>query len=215
RAWWASRSACSATRSGASRSMASAMRAWSARCRSWSSPPVGDFVGERVLEGVLEVGKEPDLVEELRGREARQLGAELGLGRIGNGQEQRRGDVLADDRGGLEQALGLGRQAVDAGGQDGLHGGGDRQLLDGAAEPMGAALAGQRLRFDQGAHTLLQKKRIRFRPLDQQLLERAEGRVRAAERLEQLVGALGRQRIDAQLEGVTLVGTEQAERRVL
>ena len=87
--------------------------------------PVRDFVGERVLERVLEVRKEPGLVEELRGLEVRQLGAHLVLRRVGNGQEQRQGHVLADDRGGLEQALGLGRQAVDARGQDGLNRGGN------------------------------------------------------------------------------------------
>ena len=39
-------------------------------------------------------------------------------------QEQRQRHVLADDGGGLEQPLGLGRQPVDARGQDGLDGGG-------------------------------------------------------------------------------------------
>jgi hypothetical protein len=82
-------------------------------------------VSERVLERVLEVRKEPGLVEELRGLQASQLGAHLVLRRVGNGQEQRHRHILADDGGRLEQALGLGRQAVDARGQDGLHGGGE------------------------------------------------------------------------------------------
>ena len=167
-------------------------------------PPVRDFVGERVLERVLEVRKEPGLVEELRGLEARQLGAHLVLRRVGDGQEQRHGHVLADDRGRLEQSLGLGRQAVDARGQDGLHGGGDLQVLDGPGEPVGAALAGQGRRLHQGPHTLLEEERIGFRPLDQELLERAEGHVRAEERIEQLVGALGRQGIDPELAVVGL-----------
>ena len=38
---------------------------------------------------------------------------------------------------------------------------------------------------------------FRFRPLDQELLERAEDRVRAEECLEQLVSALGRQGIES------------------
>jgi hypothetical protein len=82
--------------------MASAMRACRARCRSWSSPPVRDFVSERVLERVLEVRKEPGLVEELRGLQVRELGAHLVLRRVGNGQEQRHRHVLADDGGRLE-----------------------------------------------------------------------------------------------------------------
>ena len=147
-------------------------------------PPVRDFVRKRVLERVLEVRKEPGLVEELRGLQVGELGAHLGLRRVGNGQEQRHGHVLADDRGRLEQSLGLGRQAVDARGQDGLHGGGDLEVFDGPSEPVGATLAGQGRCLHQGPHTLLEEERIRFRPLDQELLERAERRVSAEERIE-------------------------------
>ena len=78
------------------------------------------------------------------------------------------------------------------------------QVLDGPGEPVGAALAGQGRRLHQGPHTLLEEEGIRFRPLDQELLERAEGRVGAEERIEQLVGALGRQGIDPELAVVGL-----------
>jgi hypothetical protein len=74
-------------------------------------PLVGHLVREGVLERVLEVGKEPGLVEELRGLKVGELGADLGLRRVGDGQEQRDGHVLADDGGGLEQSLGLRPQA--------------------------------------------------------------------------------------------------------
>jgi len=67
---------------------------------------------ERVLERVLEVRKEPDLVEELRGLETGQLGAHLSLRRMGNGEQQWDGHVLADDGSRLEQPLGLGGQSV-------------------------------------------------------------------------------------------------------
>ena len=119
-----------------------------------------------MLERVLEVRKEPGLVEELRGLELSQLGAYLGLRRVGDGQEQRHGHVLTDHRGRLEQALGLPGQAVDTRGQDGLHGGGDRQTFDRSGEPVGAALAGQGARLHQGPHSLLKEQGIRFRPLD-------------------------------------------------
>jgi hypothetical protein len=167
-------------------------------------PLVGHLVRERVLEGVLEVREEPGLVEELRGLEAGELGAHLVLRSVGDGQQQRQGHVLADDRGRLEQSLAFGRQTVDPGGQDRLHRGGDRQLLDGPGEPVGPALAGQGRRLHQGPHTLFEEEGIRFRPLYQQLLERAEGRVRAEERIEQLVSALGWQRIDPDLAVVGL-----------
>ena len=177
-------------------------------------PPIRDFVGERVLEGELEVRKEPDLVKELRGLEMRQRGPHRGLRRVGGGLEQRQGHVLADDGGGLEQALGLGRQAVDARHQDGLHGGGDCQLFDGPGEAIGSALAGQGRRLYQRPHALLEEEGIRLRPFNQELLERAEGRVSAEERTEQLVSALGRQGIDPELAvvglaapGVAVLGT--------
>ena len=126
------------------------------------------------------------------------------LRRVDNGQEQRHGHVLADDGGRLEQSLGLGRQAVDARGQDGLDRGGDRQIFDGSGEPIGAAVAGQGPRLHEGPHTLLEEEGIRFRPLDQELLERDECRVSAEERIEQLVSALGRQGIDPELAVVGL-----------
>ena len=82
--------------------------------------PVRDLVGERVLERVLELGEEPGLVEELGGLEVRELGAALLLRSVGDGVKQRERHVLADDGGGLEQPLVLGRQPVDARGQDRL-----------------------------------------------------------------------------------------------
>src|SRR5207245_188564 len=53
------------------------------------------------------------------------------------------------------------------------------QVLDGPGEPVGAALADQGPRLHQGPHTLLEEEGIGFRPLDQELLERAKCRVRA------------------------------------
>ena len=100
--------------------------------------------------------------------------------------------------------LASGAQAVDARGQDALHGGGDCQIFDRPGEPVGAALAGQGSRLHQRPHTLLEEEGIGFRPLDQKLLERAERRVRAEERIEQRVGALGRQGIDPELAVVGL-----------
>ena len=129
-------------------------------------PLVGRVVSERVLERVLDVRKEPDLVEELRGLEAGEIGAHIVLWRVGNGQEQRHRHVLADDGGRLEQSLGLGREAVDAGSQDGLNSGGNRQLLDGPAEPVGAAVADEGGRLHEGPHTFFEEEGIRLRPLD-------------------------------------------------
>ncbi len=85
-------------------------------------------MGEGVLEGVLEVREEARLVQELGGLEAADRGAQLVLAQRGRRLEQRNGHVLADHRGGLQERLVAGGQPVDAGGQHGLHRGGD---LDG------------------------------------------------------------------------------------
>jgi len=108
-----------------------------------------------MLERVLEIGKGPNLVEELRGLQAGQLGAHLMLRCVGNGEQQWQGYVLADDGSSLDQAFGLRTQAINARGQDGLHGGGDLQLLDGPREPVFARLAHERPRLDKRPHTLL------------------------------------------------------------
>jgi hypothetical protein len=56
----------------------------------------------------------------------------------------------------------------------------------------------------EAPHALLEEEGIGFRPLDQELLERAEGLASAEERIEQLVSALGRQGIDPELAVVSL-----------
>jgi hypothetical protein len=65
-------------------------------------PLVRHLVRERMLERVLEIGKEPDLVKELRALQVGQLGAHLVLRRVGNGEQQRQGYNLADDGSSLE-----------------------------------------------------------------------------------------------------------------
>ena len=82
---------------------------------------VGHLVREGVLEGVFELGKEARLVEELGRLQVRQAAVERLLGHVGNGLEQGQGYLCADDGRGLQQALLLGRQPVDAGRQHRLH----------------------------------------------------------------------------------------------
>jgi hypothetical protein len=92
----------------------------SSRCRMQRASPRGDealvghLLGQGMPEGVLEIGEEPALVEELRGLELRQTPAEHVLGLLGDGLEESKRDVLADNRGSLEQPLVLGREPVDA-----------------------------------------------------------------------------------------------------
>ena len=89
---------------------------------------VGHLVGERVPEPVLHLGEGADLVEELRPAQvAERLGERL-LGELGHRGQDRKRDVLADDRGGLEQGLlGLG-EVPDPAQQDALHRVGHREV---------------------------------------------------------------------------------------
>ena len=80
----------------------------------------------------------------------------------------------------------------------------DVQILDRPDEPVVAALAGQGRRLHQGPRTVLEEEGVRFRPLDQELLERAEGRVSAEERIQQVVSALGWQGVDPELAVIGL-----------
>ncbi len=83
--------------------------------------PIGDLVGEGVLEGVFVLGKEARLVEELGRLEMRERAMQCRLGQLGNGPQQGQGHLGADDRRGLEEMFFCGRQAVDTRRQHRLH----------------------------------------------------------------------------------------------
>src|SRR2546425_8868349 len=77
---------------------------------------IGNFMGEGVLEGVLEVGKQARLVEELASLQMSKALAKLPLWQVADGLDQRKEHILADDCGSLEEPLLVRREAVDAGG---------------------------------------------------------------------------------------------------
>ena len=100
----------------------STMPAWSAPPPVLEQAPVGHLVGERVLEGVLEIGKRLRLVQELRRLEAGQARAQLRLAaarRSPASSATRARPSRSPRRSG--GALVLRRQPIDAGGQHGLH----------------------------------------------------------------------------------------------
>ena len=72
------------------------------------------------------------------------------------------------------------------------------------SEAIGAALPGQHPRLDERADALLQEERVPLGALDQEALERPEGRVRAREPVQQGLGALGRQGVEPELGVVGL-----------
>jgi hypothetical protein len=87
---------------------------------AWSAPAlgkqaaVGHFMRQRVLERVFDLRKQLGFIDELGGLELRQPFAEGVARHIGDGFEQRQGQVLADYGGGLQQPLVLGGEAIDA-----------------------------------------------------------------------------------------------------
>jgi hypothetical protein len=134
----------------------------------------------------------------------RQTAVQRRFRQVCNGPQQGEGHLCANHGSGLEQALLLGRQAVDAGGQHRLH---CRRHLNAGqrlGQAMGAPFAHQHPALHQGAHTLFQEKRIPFGARDQELLECVQAGVVAQQRLEKLLGAGGRQRVQAQLRVVGL-----------
>ena len=66
---------------------------------------VGDFLGQRVLEGVLGLRIERLLVEELGARERMESGGQISVAEVRHAPENRLGELLADHRRRLEQPL--------------------------------------------------------------------------------------------------------------
>ena len=121
---------------------------------------VRDLVRERVLEGVLEIRKEPGLVEELGGLQVVEPATERLVRQLGDRLEQRERHVLADDGGDLEQAFVLRGEPVDARRQHRLDRGRDLDRLDRLRQPIPASLPRQRLRLHQRPDGLLQEERV-------------------------------------------------------
>ena len=165
-------------------------------------PAVGDLVGERVLEGVLEVREEPGLVEELGGLQVVEPARSASSGSSAIAWSSANGTSLPMTAAAWSRRLSSGREPVDARREHRLDRGRDLDRLDRLRQPVAAALAHQRLRLHQRPHALLQEERVPA--LDQELLERLERRVVAEERLQQLAGALGRERIEPELAVVGL-----------
>src|SRR5260370_2928698 len=166
--------------------------------------PVRHVVYQRVFEGVLEMREQTSLVEELPRQQVGEAGLRRFLWPVGDALEQAERHVLADDRGRLQEPLILEREPVDPRGQDRLR---RRRYLKGLrrlGQTIGSALAHQGLRLDEGADALLEKEGVPSSPLDQQALEGRQSGIVAQQALEQLVGALGRQGIDAELPVIGL-----------
>ena len=128
-----------------------------------------------------------------------------GFGHVGNGLQQRQGHLGANDRGGLEQALLLRRQPVDARRQHRLYRRRHLQARPAAwPDDRPQRSPDQHPGLHQGAHALFQKEGIALGAGDQELCERRQTGVIPQQRLEEFVGAGRRQRVEPQLRVVGL-----------
>ena len=158
---------------------------------------VGDLMRERVLEGVLEIREQAGLVEQVGGLERFESATERVIWQLGDRLEQRERHVLAHDGSRLEQAFVLRGEPVDPRGENRLDRGRDLDRLDRLRQAIPSARAIQRLRLRQRSDRFFEKERIAA--LDQKLLERSESGIVAEERIQQVPGARGRERVEAHL----------------
>jgi hypothetical protein len=156
--------------------------------------PERHLLGERVLEGVLDDRIDRGLVQELGAAERRQRALQRLARELRDLGEQRLGEVLPDHGGDLEQALLALGEPVDPGGEHRLHVGGDLEALDRRDEPVGAALAFEVARLDQGLCDLLGEERIAARAGVDRLGERGEARVASQHGGEELADRLRAER---------------------
>src|SRR6185369_7499996 len=110
-------------------------------------PILRHLLGERVPEGVLEVREEARFLQKSAGLEVGETTSNVLLRLAGHGLKQRERHVVTDDRGSLEQALLLGRQAIDARRQQALNAGRNLNGLDGRGQTIGAGFTGERVRL--------------------------------------------------------------------
>ena len=141
------------------------MQARAARLRQAA---VGDVAGERVLEDELGLrgADEPALHE----------GAHLGA-RAGQRGQACRSERAADHRGGLKRLLRLGREQVDAGGEDALNGVRDAEIDRGVAQRPAAGSPLEQPSVEEVREHFLDEERVSLRVAGDQLqcarLERA------------------------------------------
>jgi hypothetical protein len=123
---------------------------------------VGHLLREGMPEGV--VFRRLGGTEEVGGREALERRGELGRGQIDHRAQQLEGHVVPDHRRGLEHVLVALPEPIDARREDGLNGLGQRDLLDGGGQPVGAAFSLQHAPLDEGANHLLDEERVAASP---------------------------------------------------
>ena len=179
KAWWARRSTCSATRSPASTSSACDTPAHAGpRRRSCKRLLYATSRVRACLNVYAWSGKSRVSYRKLAAcRCARPRDAAPPRTGSAMAWTSEKGTSMPITAAACRRPIRLGRQAVNARRQHGLHGGGDLNGGQGLCEPVGPAHAGQHTGLRQRAHTLLQEKGIARGALDQEPRERHQARV--------------------------------------
>ena len=128
---------------------------------------VGHLMRQGMLEGILQLREEARLVQELCSLELSEVAVQVGVWQVGNGSQKGIRYLCANDRSGLQQALGLGREPVDAGREHGLHARWHLDTLQRLRQAIGACLTHQYASLYQRAHALFQEKGIASRARNQ------------------------------------------------
>jgi hypothetical protein len=110
---------------------------------------VGNFLCQRVLEGVLGLRIERLLVKEFGTRESMKSGGQVSVAEISHALENRLGELLADHRRGLEQPLLPLGQAVDPCCEYALHSRGQTDLCRGCDQAISTPGSCDNARLDQ------------------------------------------------------------------
>src|SRR2546426_2551754 len=75
---------------------------------------VGNFLDQRVLEGVFDLGEKARFVQKLRREQMSEMSRELVVRALGDRLQESQGDLLADDRRHLQYRFRIRRETVDA-----------------------------------------------------------------------------------------------------
>ncbi|MNO80546.1 hypothetical protein D3C76_717570 [compost metagenome] len=162
-----------------------------------------DLLGQRMLERILHLRKCGPLVNELRslqsGEQVTQIVVHPSVPPITDALDQTERKLFADNGEGLQQFLLRNGEAVDTGGENTLHSGGNMQRSRSLLDPVTAGFAEQRFLLDQRLHHFLHEERVALRLIQDELFEGGEGGIVPKQGCEQCLCFGRAQRFEPQL----------------
>ena len=148
--------------------------------------PLGDLMGEGMPEGVLEIGIERLLVDQLGAPQCSERLVELALPQLADLAQERLGEFASDRCRRLQHALLSRRESVDASRQNRLNRGGDGQAIQGRGETAVASLAHEASGLGQSLNELFDEERIPRRALANETAQGIERRIGAQQVIQEI-----------------------------